>query len=403
VTRPPPKRPAADAAIERRRKPLSDLGGPVRTGGEPERADLLRRAMEAAASADPDELTHGFHAYTARMHPAIARTIVRAIGETGDIVADPFCGSGTVVLEAMIAGRRALGIDLNPLAIRVAEVKCDLRDAASRKRFLKTLEEVGERSEARVRARVYVRAPLPPWEARYWEPHVLKELAGLREEILAVEDEDDRRTLEVLLSAIVVKFSKQRSDTDERDVPKRIRKGLSTEFFVRRGRELAERWEALYRVAPRGAKRPKLFEDDARNLPELMPRRARADLILASPPYGGTYDYVQHHARRFRWLGVDPRGLESGEVGARRNLRGDADASRWDRELGQSLRAMERTIRRGAPVILLIGDARLGRMTIDAEHHVRRLTERLQLKLLAGASQPRRDARREHLLWLELG
>ncbi len=387
--------------MERRRKALSDVGGPVRTGGDPDRAALLARAMEAMRDLDPDTLTHGFHAYPARMHPAVARVLVPALCRPHGVVLDPFCGSGTVLVEAIVAGRRAAGVDLNPLALRVAEVKCELRDARSRRRFLSALEEIGVRSEERVRGRVEARAPLTREEARWWDPHVLKELAGLREEILSVRHEGDRRALEVLLSAIVVKFSRQRADTAEERAPKRIRKGLCTEFFVRRGRELAERWAELRAAAPRDARPPRLFEGDARRLPKLVPPRARADLVLTSPPYGGTYDYVAHHARRFPWLGLDPRRLERFEIGARRHLQSAQDEPRWGEELTDTLRAVARVARRDTPIVFLLGDATLGRRRIDAVGHLRRLAPAAGLEVLAAASQPRRDGKREHLLWLE--
>ena len=39
------------------------------------------------------------------------------------VVLDPFCGSGTVMLEANISGRNAYGADANPLAVLIAQVK----------------------------------------------------------------------------------------------------------------------------------------------------------------------------------------------------------------------------------------------------------------------------------------
>ena len=56
----------------------------------------------------------------ARMHPQTAGRLVRAATERGALVLDPLCGSGTVLVEAMIAGRRGAGTDLNPLAERLA-------------------------------------------------------------------------------------------------------------------------------------------------------------------------------------------------------------------------------------------------------------------------------------------
>ena len=87
------------------------------------------------------------------MHRSIAREIIVAMSGPGDVVLDPFTGSGTVPVEAMVAGRRAIGIDMSPLAIRIAEVKTRRTSDAERERFAETASAVAERSTARVRAR----------------------------------------------------------------------------------------------------------------------------------------------------------------------------------------------------------------------------------------------------------
>jgi len=388
------------------RRSAGAVGGSIETAGDGDRAEVLAEAWHAAERVDPDELTHGFHPWPARMLPGLARAVVESLTGPAGRVVDPFCGGGTVLVEALRAGRPSVGVDLNPLAVRVCEVRCAVRDAASRDRFLETLVGVGERSEERVRPRVDARPPLRRSEARWYDGHVLKELAGLREEILAIGDGPDRRALEVLLSAIVVKFSRQRSDTAERVQKKRIRKGLPTEFLVRKGRELARRWEALEAAVPRGTPAPRIVVGDARRLPRVLGPRRRADLILTSPPYGGTYDYVDHHARRYPWLGIDARALARGEVGARRNLRGPAAAERWDEELSDVLRALARSRAEGGRIVLVLGDAQLGRRRVRADAQVRRLAPKAGLEVVAAASQPRPDPRggrprREHLLLLE--
>ena len=79
----------------------------------------LVAALEAA---DPvDRATHGFHTYPAGMHPDAARGLVAAL--PGDSVFDPFCGGGTVLVEAMLAGKRAIGRDVSPVALRVARAR----------------------------------------------------------------------------------------------------------------------------------------------------------------------------------------------------------------------------------------------------------------------------------------
>lgn len=384
----------------RSRRALSNLGGEVRARGEPELAAMLARAWERAASEPPDVLTHGFHSWPARMHWAIARTVIEALAPRS--IADPFCGGGTVLVEARVFGARALGVDLNPLARLLSEVKVDPRDAAGRARLVERAEDVAARSEARVRGRVPIRVALPREEREWFAPHVLKELGGLMEEIRAIDEPGDRRALAMVFSSILVKVSRQRADTAEHMTARRIRKGLSTELFLRKAHELAQRLEELAQVAK--GPMPRVIEGDARELPELS-GRARFDLVLTSPPYGGTYDYARHHARRIAWLGLDDSALRRLELGARRSLTGPDAAVHWERDVDAMLAAVARVLRPGGHVVLVAGDAQIGRTRVEAPAQLVRLGRRHGLSPTAIASQVRADrtggpTREEHIALL---
>ncbi|MEM7606571.1 MAG: DNA methyltransferase [Myxococcota bacterium] len=387
------------------RRALVDHGMPTEGRGDPVALEALTHAFsqlqdEEAAHA----LTHGFHAYPARMHPAVARACI-TLG-TGSVL-DPFCGSGTVLVEARVAGRAAIGTDLNPLGVRLSATKTALRSDEALEAFSARLRALAMRSEERVRERVPVRAPLPSEEVRYYAPHTLKELGGLHAEIAAVDDDEDRAHFEMLLSAIVVKFSKQRADTSRQLVEKTLRKGLVTEFFERRGEELVRRWRDLREVSPPDAPAPLIKLGDARELEKLLPQRKSAGLIVTSPPYGGTYDYVDHHARRFPWLGIKPRRFARNEMGARRRSRTKEDLARWDEEVGAMLGSFARRLRPGGLAILLMGDGFVGGETVPADEQLERLGEPHGFHFVAAASQPRPEwhanvPRREHLVALEL-
>lgn len=392
---------------ERDRRALSQIGGPVRAHGEDALAGLLTRAWERAEREDQDVLTHGFHSWPARMHWALARTILEGTGAR--TVLDPFCGGGTVLVEARVAGARSTGVDLNPLAIRLCEVKCDARPPEARRRFLANAEQVAAASEARVRGRVPIRVDLPPQEIEWYAPHVLKELGGLLEEIRTVSPFADRRALAMVFSSIVIKVSRQRADTAERVAAKRIRKGLATEFFLRKAHELAGRWARLAAVAK--GPPPELLEVDALRL-SIHPwwRRRKADLILTSPPYGGTYDYAAHHRRRIAWLGLDDRKLRRHEMGSRRSLTRDEGIARWEREVDSMLSSMRAVLSDDGLIVLVTGDAQIGegpvgRHRIEAPAQLARLAPRRRLRVAAVASQRRVDyrggpPRQEHLVAL---
>ena len=67
---------------------------------------------------------HGLHEYKGKFHPQIVRAIGNLAGiEPGAYVLDPFCGSGTTLLEAAHIGWNAMGMDVNPLAVLIANSK----------------------------------------------------------------------------------------------------------------------------------------------------------------------------------------------------------------------------------------------------------------------------------------
>ncbi|MCC7075092.1 MAG: hypothetical protein IT383_27515 [Deltaproteobacteria bacterium] len=382
------------------KRALSGLAPPTRRDGDEALSALLFEALARASREEADTLTHGFHAWPARMHPAIAATVIDGARVSGATVLDPFCGGGTVLVEARVRGRPAVGIDLNPLALRVAEVKVDVRDAPARARFLEQAHAVAQASRERVKGRVKVRAPLSPRQASHWQPHVLLELGGLREEIASVIDQRDRRALEVVLSSILVKVSRARSDTDARDHEKRIGRYLSTELFLRKAQELEERWAALAAACAAPPAPVALHQRDARTLGDVV-RPGSVALVLTSPPYGGTYDYAAHHAMRMPWLGLDDRALRQGELGARRS----ATTASWDVDVAAVLSALGRALAPGGLLVLVIGDAEPGGTRVPADAQVTRLASRAGLRMVASAAAPRPDrrggdAREEHLLAL---
>ncbi len=67
--------------------------------------------------------THNFYRYPARFSPTFAAAAIKCLSRPGDLVLDPYMGGGTVVVEALAAGRRVVGNDLNSIATFVTRVK----------------------------------------------------------------------------------------------------------------------------------------------------------------------------------------------------------------------------------------------------------------------------------------
>lgn len=383
-----------------RRRSLTNVGGAIDTGGDASLAKVLARAIDVVPSteeeADDRAHVHGFHAYPARAHPVTARRLIEDLVPPGGVVLDPFCGSGTVLVEAMLAGRAALGSDLNPIAVMLARAKTFPHDPRRTEALAAAARGVAEFADKRRKAKAGAIRRLPQEDVAIFAPHVLLELDGIRGGIAEAPPET-RPELSLVLSSILVKLSQRRGDTSEAAVDKRVAAGYPTRLFVKKTDELVRRFDEFFTLLPSAPGRARVFEDDASVLRKV--EDTTIDAVITSPPYVATYDYLAHHELRMRWLGLDSRKLASGEIGARRRYEHlsarDAVVS-WENELAKLFHSLARVMKPGAPLVLLIADSAAGRTRggqpepIRADDVVARVAERgHELSPIARASQQR--------------
>ena len=351
--------------------------GRIMAGGVGATADVLAAALRAP-NVDHDvaeSLTHPFHSHPARLHPATARVLVELVagigigGGRGRTLLDPFCGSGTVLVEARAAGLRAAGIDLNPLAVLVARAKTWTVPGRRRKELRDAAHAISGAVLAAGRAARRSGAEPAPMRrptgfdpnarnrrlASWFAPHVRRELELLaaRLDELAPRDAELAAVLTACLSAILYKVSSRTSDTDGTWVDRNIARGAPARLFAQRVDLLV----AGLGDFPPGSP-PEIFELDARRLSEVIPDGS-ASGVVTSPPYAGTYDYAEHQRLRFDFLALRHRELEAGELGSRRSFEADAAAAShaWRTALGASLAAIAAALAPGAAAALVIGDS----------------------------------------------
>jgi DNA modification methylase len=267
-----------------------------------------------------DRATHFIHPYPAKLLAHIPNFFVNSslLSASGDVVLDPFCGSGTVLLEAALAGRNALGADANPLARLVSKVKTTPIRTERVRRALRALLD-----------RIPASASPPVAAARltYWfYPHVISQLSRLRFSIDRVRDADVRDFLLVCFSSVVRRVSL----ADPRlSVPVRLRADQytighwlreKTELRLRRLRRQdvirefeivvaanLTRMESLVAVSA-SAGHAVVISNDARRLTrsitghDALPSNS-VDLIITSPPYMGAQKYVRASSLSLAWLG----------------------------------------------------------------------------------------------------
>lgn len=393
----------------RQRRSLTNVGGPIEVAGDAEDAKALAHALDVAPAdggapkgttedAEDDAArahVHGFHTYPARMHPQTASRLVSALTPEGGTVLDPFCGSGTVLVEAMIAGRAGVGTDLNPLAVRLARCKTRPRSPRELAALVERAKEVAAFADDRRKGRAGATRRFWAEDVELFEPHVLLELDSIRAALEGPGDPVTGADLSLVLSSLLVKLSKKRGDTSEAVEKRRTAAGYTAKLFVKKTEDLARRLATFTSLLPAGAssrREPARIElDDATALRSLG-ADACVDAIVTSPPYAATYDYVSHHALRLRWLGLDARPLDAGELGARRrysSLSPDDAREAWSDELARFLARAAELLPAKGPLVLLMADSAVGNVALRADAIVASLARGCGFIPAARASQAR--------------
>lgn len=243
-------------------------------------------------------LTHGFDSYPAKMIPHMARFLIEKISKPGQTILDPFCGSGAVLIQSVISGRNAIGVDLNPLAILFAKAKTTSYDLKLLHTQLdKFLEEFGRCSHPH-------EYDFP--NANYWfTPATLRKLGVIKtvlDTYLPRVEPDYAFFWRAVAAAIVRECSNADTRGPKPFISKRARdKRLGKDFDpfellaskTRSWISMQERYAAELKKNGKGVGIG-LIEGDARNLSQLVASHGgRVDVVITSPPYLSAQDYYR--------------------------------------------------------------------------------------------------------------
>ncbi|WP_226023647.1 DNA adenine methylase [Halomicrobium salinisoli] len=250
---------------------------------------------------DTQYLTHGLHNYPARMIPKIPDTLLghykqQGVIEDGDLVYDPFSGSGTTAVEGRLHGLNAEGNDINPFAVMLSEAKAiplergDLSEA--RDALVDGLsQDLREVREAYDDSGEVEWLEMPDVRDGWFPEPQLHELTALRERIDSVEDgfgEGYARFFRIVLSHTTRKVSYQRNGEYKRyrlseedradhdpDVEAIFTKKL--ERNIERMREYSNRVDQDLDTTIHYSDSRTAVDDVGKN---------EADIVITSPPYG---------------------------------------------------------------------------------------------------------------------
>ena len=305
--------------------------------------------------ADTSYLTHALHPYPAKFPPQLPHAILEKFGVVGQTVLDPFCGSGTTLVEARIMGFNAIGVDVNGLSSLLSKVKStplSIEEIELTQTFINSISAV-EKRWAIKRPTIAVKQieGLDHW----FQYNVAEEITQILNDIECVENCNVRDFMKIVLSSIIVKVSNQESDTRFAAKDKGIENNFVFTQFMSRASEYLNRMIDFSNTVNTDTTLT-LINADSRNLSML--ENDSIDIIITSPPYANTYDYYLYHKFRKRWLDIDVKYAQNNEIGSRREYSSlKKPATQWTTDLKKCFEEMHRLLKPNALAFIVIGDS----------------------------------------------
>ena len=302
---------------------------------------------------------HGLHPYLGKFPPQLAEALIRRHCPAGGLVLDPFCGSGTTLVEAVGLGRDGVGCDVSAFNALLTREKTRIHDsegiAAGLAATLLRAEALIETGE--------VPGDTPAYLAEWYGDDARRELLAYR---AAIEPESPHAGLAALVltraarSARLVRHDALDGAREPVREPYWCHKHRRTcsptagglRFLRRYSHDVGRRVEAFAAVRPAGASAA-VHHLDVRDLRLERP----ADALVTSPPYVGVIDYHDQHAYAYALLGLAQRPQE--EIGSRSRGAGARAVRAYADDMVAALATSATCLRPGAPLAIVVND-RLG-------------------------------------------
>jgi DNA modification methylase len=334
---------------------------------------------------------HRLHPYLGKFIPQLVEVFLRKFFRPGQTVLDPFCGSGTTLVQASELGVHAIGYDISAFNVLLARAKTGRYDLRLvRQEILDILEKVGKAVESDSRQ-------LALWEGRgqyatnyleaWFAPQARRELLAYRDLIANYEDQE-------ILKVILSRSARSARLTTHFDLD--FPKAPQTEpYWCYKHSRTCLPTTTAYQFLKRYSL------DTLRRLVEYAGRRTEAgvvvrhedsrcavippvDGVITSPPYVGLIDYHEQHRYAYELLQLEDR--RDAEIGAAEQGSGQKAQRAYQEAIAAVFRRIMEVMPAGGPLIVVAADrfglydeiARLCGVTVEAvlNRHVNRRTGR---------------------------
>ena len=247
--------------------------------------------------------THGMHTYPAMFIPQVARRLLEKYSQRGDTICDIFCGSGTALVESRLLGRNAYGIDLNPLAIFLANTKTtEIDPKLLLKEYFLLLKRVEEIKDNQIKKPDFKNIDF------WFKDEVIIKLAKLKKAIFEIKNKKIKNFFTVSFSETVRLSSNTKSGEFKlvRIRPEKLAKHSPDvlAIFRKKTEFNIKKMDEFFNDVDKKVWAKIIYGDSSQNN-DIKPNSI--DCIITSPPYGDsrtTVAYGQFSRLSSQWIDI---------------------------------------------------------------------------------------------------
>lgn len=309
-----------------------------------------------------ERYSHLIHSYPAKLLCNIPYYFLSSevVCPIGGIVLDPFCGTGTVLLEAILSGRNAYGADANPLAVLISKVKTTY---IQKDRLIERLISILYKAERTVVDYNVDEDVIHGWFSK----STILQLRKLEKTISKITNQDEYDFFKMCFSNLIKKVSFADSSIS---VPVKLNpdrfplnsaryKAIDFKLKTLQNIDVFDKFDSICRINIERINTLKIIGDDVQS--EVISNDARfltkhyndseklqdcsVDLVMTSPPYAGAQKYIRSSRLNLYWLGTrnakEIRELNNKNIG-----REDYHSNEYSRQIVTGITAADEILSR---------------------------------------------------------
>jgi len=323
--------------------------------------------------------THGFHPYPAKFTPQIVIKFFNLYCKKGFSILDPFCGSGTTLVEGVLNGMFSVGIDLNPIAYIISKAKSTHYSDIEIQIIKDFISEIQSKiNDGLFSINNYnkngIEIPDFPNRDHWFQKNVSYELATLKNKIDAFQNENVKTLFYSAFSKIIVKVSNQDSEVRYTAKQKNHPDGIVYSSFVD---TVSSYLMALNSKEHSIIEKSEVYNGDTFEVLKKLPEN-NFDFVITSPPYINTFDYYLYHKQRMFWLGYDHRPVRQKEIGNHHRIdtkKFEIAKAEYIESMTQIMNELSRVSKPNSYFVMIIGDGIVEGTTIDMSQVITEICE----------------------------